>query len=126
MIFKPPHLGWKLKSGFWCKSIILLERYSRQSTNKNGDSGSPCLKPLSLLKNPCKDPLKAREKEVDVIHAMIHEIKVVGNCRAASMSLINAQSIVSKVFLKSIFKVHLGDVLFLLYCLRSSCRRKIL
>ena len=78
------------------------------------------------MKNPCRDPLKAREKEVDVIHAMIHEIKVVGNCRAASMSLINAQSTVSKAFLKSIFKVHLRDVLFLLYCLRSSCRRKIL
>ena len=53
-------------------------------------------------------------------------MKVVGNYRAISICFINSQSTKSNAFLKSTFSVHLGDVPFLLYCLRSSYRRNML
>ena len=68
-----------------------------------------------------------RKYEVDDMQVMIHPMKVEEKCKAISISLMKSQSTESNVFLRSTFRMHLGDDLFLSYYLRrSSCRKKMI
>ena len=60
------------------------------------------------------------------MQVIIHEIKVEGKCRAVNVSFTKIQSNESKAFLRSTFRVHLGEDLFLLYFRKSSYKRNIL
>lgn len=117
------HLGWNPKLLDVDVQFIFLDSGSRHIANKNGDNGSPCLRPRLPEKCPYRLPFIAIENEVDVTHSIIQLLNFIGKFNEDSSSLKNSQSMVSKAFCESTFRVHLDVPYFREYFRSSSCAK---
>lgn len=86
-------------------------------TNKYGERGFLCLKPLLILINLCNFPLREIEAVAVEIHSLIHENNVGGNPKLIKRLIRKGQEIESKAFLISTISILLGVHEFLPYFL---------
>ena len=80
-----------------------LEKTSTSKMKRKWERGSPCLNPLPGEKRPKGLLFKRIEKEVDVIHILIHESQVGVNPSFSKIARRKLYSILSKAFSMSIF-----------------------
>ncbi|KAM0045106.1 hypothetical protein Hdeb2414_s0009g00300301 [Helianthus debilis subsp. tardiflorus] len=78
----------------------------------NGDSGSPCHRPICNLNSDVGDPLTRTDAQLDFKHAPIHFVQWLGNFIAFKLESRNFQFIESYAFSKSTLKKNTSFLLF--------------
>jgi len=78
--------GMKIEIRPGAHIFMSLDRYSIVMTKRMGDSGSPCLSPLSPSKDPHSCALRLMMKVTKVTQAIIHLLKISENFSSTSIS----------------------------------------
>lgn len=91
----------------WCH-FNDLEKTSKQSPKRKGESRSPYRRPLSPLKYPYMPPLINIEYETVVMHSKIHVTYYCGNLNPWRTVIMKPQSTLSKALWRSTLRTHLG------------------
>lgn len=94
---------WNLKGGSLDTVDNMVDNTSKTITNRYGDNGSPCLKPLAPLKKPQREPLTFTEKKVVVMQALIPKTNLGGNLSSLRAANKKSHETESKALLMSIF-----------------------